>query len=332
MKRVAVLGEGAWGSAIALLLADNGYTVNLWCHDAHVADEIIKTRYNTRYFKDFVIPTSIHPTASMQEALADTHWVFEAIPVQYLRSVLRAAQPFFTNDQIWIVLSKGIEQDTLLLPTQMIDDVYGHTSKKAVLAGPSFAHDLARKQPTAVSLAATDTRIADALYTMLKNEYFKPYIQEDMLGIQVGGAVKNIIALAIGMVKGNGYGDNATAFLLTRALQEMSVFTKALGGQAETSYALCGVGDLILTCLSTQSKNLHVGLRLGRGEKLASILADTGYIPEGINSVRSLYQYAQQHSLAVPICRAVYASIFEDQNPSIIIAALLSDTDQKKCA
>ncbi len=312
MKRVAIIGEGAWGTAVATLLAHNGYRVTIWCYNEDVVDQINEGHRNKKFLSDVSLAESIWATADMKEALCDSEWIFEAIPVQFLRSVLQGAKSCFDANQKWVVLSKGIEQDTLLFPTQIIDDVFGVSVKKTVFAGPSFAQDVAKKQITAVTVAAPDCQLGQELQQMLANEYFRPYITTDMMGVQVGAALKNVITLGVGMLDGAGYTDNAKAFILTRGLHEMVQLAQSMGGRQETIYGLSGVGDLVLTAMGSLSRNLEVGKRLGKGQSLDAILKETGYIPEGINTVKSVYQLIKKQNLDLPICRGLYEVIFTD--------------------
>lgn len=331
MQTVCIIGEGAWGTAVATLLAHNGHTVNLWCHHEDVAQDIKKNRINHRYLPNVTLDNKIIPFTDLDEALCDTQWVFEAIPVKYLRSILKRAKPCFYADQIWVILSKGIEQDTLLLPSQMLDDIFDTQVKKAVFAGPSFAKDLAKKQITAVTIAADDCQAGQQLSQLLVNEYFRPYVSLDVIGAQVGGAIKNVITLAVGMLDGAGYTDNAKAFVLTRGLYEMVTVAQALGGKCETLYGLCGVGDLVLTAMGNLSRNLAVGRRLGKGESLQTILEETGYIPEGINTVQSLQQLIKKHNLDLPICNGIYQVIFQNQKLDALLTDLMSRPLEAEC-
>ena len=325
MKKVCVMGDGAWGTAVATLLAHNNCQVNLWCHDAANAQAIARSRKNERYLPGYTLSERIGPTGSLEDAMRDTRWIFQAIPVQYLRSVTLDAAPCFKQDQVWVVLSKGIEKDTLLLPTQIIDDIFATSSQKVVLAGPSFAADVANKQVTGVSIAATDLALAHELQTMLNNEYFTAFINDDVLGVQVGGAVKNVITLGVGMLEGAGYTDNTKAFLVTRGLHEIALIAKIFGGKPETLYGLSGIGDLMLTALGKLSRNLAVGKRLGKGDSLKIILDELGHVPEGINTVQSIQQLADKHHLQLPICSAIYDIIFTGKKIDHLITALMQD-------
>ena len=311
MKKVCVVGEGAWGTAVATVLAHNGYTVNLWCHHDEVKETIEQYRCNNKYLPDVQLAENIVPTTDMQHALADVEWVFEAIPVKFLRSVLEQIKPYYTEHQKYVVLSKGVEKDTQLLPSQMIKDVLGQQTNVAVFSGPSFAHDLAQKQLTAGTVAADDATTAEQLQKLVANDYVRPYTTQDIIGTQCGGAFKNVITLMVGMLDGAGYIDNTKAFMLTRGLQEVAQLVVALGGEQKTVYGLSGVGDLVLTAMGSRSRNLEVGKQLGQGKKLATILEQTGYITEGVNTVQSVNTLAQKFTLNLPICTGVYDIIFD---------------------
>lgn len=307
MKRVAVIGEGAWGTAVATLLARNGHDVKLWCYHTQVAKQINTDRCNKMFLGSIVLDVAVHATTNMKKALCGAEWVFEAIPVPFLRSVLDVARECFEPQQKWVVLSKGIEHTTLMLPGDIIADVLDDAVKKTVLAGPSFALDVAKKQITAVTIAAPDCELGTELQQLLANDYFRPYLTTDMVGVQVGSALKNVIALGVGMLDGAGYTDNTKAFLLTCGLHEMGILARALGGKVETVYGLSGVGDLVLTAMGTLSRNLEVGRMLGRGKRLSDIQIQS--MPEGINTAQSVGQLIEKHGLDLPICRGIYEII-----------------------
>lgn len=332
MKTVAMIGEGAWGTAVATLLAGNGYTVKLWCHDPAVAKEITQTGVNHRYLPSIKLDKNIVPVTELNEALHDVEWVFEAIPVKYLRSILLQAKEFYSPQQIWVVLSKGIEVDTLLLPTHIIDQIYGLNSKKAVFAGPSYAHEVATKQITAVTIGAIDCAIGLELQKMVANEFFRPYVTLDMVGVQVGAALKNIITLGVGILDGVGYNDNTKTFFITRGLHEMARLAVLLGGRQETIYGLAGVGDLILTSMGRASRNLEVGRKLAQGKSLESILSETGYIPEGINSVQAVYQLALKMNIDLFLCQAIYRIIFEGKQIKTVFDELMAQPLEWECS
>ncbi len=332
MKTVSVLGEGAWGTAIATLLANNGHTVKLWCYDSLVANDIANKRINTRYLPNIILDEKIQPTTQLRDAMCDTQWIFEAIPVPFLRSVISQATSCFVSDQTWVILSKGIEQKTLFFPSQIIDDVFKTSVKKVVMVGPSFAAELAQKQITAVTLAAPDCAQGQLLQSLLANNYFRPYVSTDMIGAQVGAALKNVITLGIGMLDGAGYHDNAKAFFLTRGLHEMTNLSVALGGDEQSMYGLAGVGDLVLTATGGLSRNLEVGQRLGRGESLDFLARELKTMPEGINTVQSVHQLILKHpTISMPISQGIYDVLFSGVSVSGMLAALMKQPLTTEC-
>jgi len=331
MNTVGVLGAGAWGTAVATLLAENGYKVRLWCHESDVANTINSTRINAAYLPGIILSDRIHAVTDIAQAICESQWIFQAIPITYLRNVLESARDCYNEDQIWVVLSKGIEQKTLMLPTHIIDDVFGGNTKKAVFSGPSFAIELAKKQITAVTLAATDCTIGLELQKILANSYFRPYISLDIIGAQVGGALKNVLTLGVGMLDGALYSDNVKAFLITRGLREIVGITVALGGKQETIYGLSGVGDLVLTSMGQSSKNLAFGKRLGRGTTLTAITQESGTLPEGINTIQSVYELIQAKKLDLPICQGLYHVIFNNKNIHEFLAELMARPLEAEC-
>ncbi len=311
-KRMCMLGDGAWGTAVAQLLATNGHSVVIWSRDQEVADSINHRQMNDRYLPGIQLDKRITATTDSAQAIKGSPIIFIAVPAVYLRSVLEKVRSYCTPEQVWVVLSKGIEQQTLLLPTQLIADVLGYTPSTVAVSGPSFARDVAHKQRTAVTVASATTAHAQCVQQLLANAYCRPYTSQDVLGVQVGGAFKNVIALLIGMVQGAGATDNTQAFVLTRGLYEMTQLAQALGGNATTVYGLSGVGDLVLTSLGSLSKNKEFGLRMGRGEMYESIVHSLqGVVPEGINTVKSVYALQQKYALRLPIFTGVYRILFE---------------------
>jgi glycerol-3-phosphate dehydrogenase (NAD(P)+) len=331
MKHVCVLGDGAWGTAIATLLADNGHEVILWCHDKEVAHDIQTNHRNTKYLPDHIVPQAITATTDIKQAVCGAQWIFEAVPVAFLRSVVELAALCVIPEQTWVVLSKGIEKDTLLLPTQIIDDVVGFVTKKAVFSGPSFAKDLIKKQITAVTLATIDCERGLQLQQLLANDYFRPYLSLDMVGVQCGGAFKNGIALAVGMLDGLACTDNVKSFLLTRGLHEMVQLSVALGGKQETLYGLSGVGDLVLTAMGSLSKNRAFGKKLGSGIALEQARREVATVPEGVNTTASVQQLARKHSLKLPLYQALYAILFDEKKPAHLLDVLVNSPLESEC-
>jgi glycerol-3-phosphate dehydrogenase (NAD(P)+) len=317
MKYICVLGEGAWGTAIATVLANNGHQVHLWCHDASIADSIKKHR-TTRFAPDIILHESIIPYTDIAAALQKAAIIFEAVPVLHLRLVLEQVKQYYSN-QPWIVLSKGIEQQTLLLPSQIIEDIFANNQKTVVVSGPSFAHDLIRKQPTAMIVAAHDHQHARLIQDLMNNDYLRLFYSPDMTGVQLGGALKNIISLGMGILDGAGYADNTKAWFLTQGLQEITHLAHALGADRETMYGLSGLGDLVLTAMGNHSKNYSIGRRIGAGESLTSMMSHIHTMPEGINTIQSAIQVMKKNNLDLLLMKGIYQVIFEQKNIGNVI-------------
>jgi glycerol-3-phosphate dehydrogenase (NAD(P)+) len=318
IEQIAILGAGAWGTAVAQLLADNGSQVLLWCYEPEVAQAINDTRLNKSYLPGVLLHENIIPTTSLAQALA-CRWIFEAIPVKFLRAIITQAEPFVSEESIWVILSKGIEHDSLFFPAEIVRDVLGKQSKIAIFAGPTFARELAEKQFTATHIASSDETILQALYNLLANHYFRPFGTTDVIGVQVGGALKNVLALASGLAQGSGHKDNTIAYLLTRGLGELALVAQHLGGKMETVYGLSGLGDMILTCTGSLSKNLKAGKLLAQGSSLNDLVAVFKTLPEGINTVQSMHQLIMRDNLELPLLKAVYEIIFEQKPTTLLL-------------
>jgi glycerol-3-phosphate dehydrogenase (NAD(P)+) len=317
MKRVAVIGEGAWGSAIALLLANNGLQVDLWCHDPAVAKTIAEKRKNERYFPDFTFPDNIQPVTDFS-SLQNVTYIFEAVPVRYMRSVFTHMKPYVTSEHVVIVMSKGMENDTLLFPLELINEVLNANNAQAVLAGPSFASDLAQKNVTGVSLAVRH-EVGKEIQALLNNDYFHAYITTDIPGVQAGAALKNVIALGMGIAEGAGFSDNTKALLMTKGLEEIASLAELLGGKRETIYGLSGVGDLFLSSMCSQGRNASLGREIGAGNRLADINTRTGVLPESANTLKSLYQLMSKRGLTMPLCEKIYRVVYESADVSSLL-------------
>lgn len=328
---VTVLGGGAWGTAVATLLANNGKQVKIWCFEESVVDDINKNLTNNKFLHNIKLPANIKATNNLQEALADSEFVFEAIPMKFLRNVLTQAKNFVKPEQNWVILSKGIEQHTFLLPSQIIDEIFGASTKKVVLGGPNFAHDLAEKAFTGSVLASTDRALVEKLNELLVSDYFKTFYSEDIVGVEVGGAIKNLIAVTVAIAEGAGFKDNTAAFLFTRGLQEMVQIALYFGGHKETLYGLAGIGDMMLTCSARgQSRNLKVGRLLGQGLQLNEIAEKFTTFPEGINTVQAVYQLMQAKNLNLPICKGTYEFIFQGKSFKCLMYKIVDNKLEKE--
>jgi glycerol-3-phosphate dehydrogenase (NAD(P)+) len=320
MKTITVLGEGAWGTAIATLLAHNNYKVTLWCYDHTVAQTITHTGYNAQYLPGARLSSKITPVTNIVQALHASDWVFEAVAMKYLRSLFIQCAPHITAQHKLVVLSKGIENKTLLLPSQLASELLPALKDSLVLSGPSFAYDVARQQFTHIMLSCLEKKYAREAQNILINNYFKVSFTDDLLGIQLCGAAKNVVAIALGLLDGAGYTDNTKACMLTQGFFEIAQLTQACGGAAETTYGLAGFGDLVLTATSTKSKNFSLGQQLAQTSHIGDFLASKPILPEGINTLISITELAHKHQVAIPLLTSISAIIFNNAP----IASMLS--------
>ncbi|WP_374447023.1 NAD(P)H-dependent glycerol-3-phosphate dehydrogenase [Stella sp.] len=325
--RVAVVGGGAWGTALALIAARAGRRVALWVREPEAAAAAARSRHSP-FLPDHAIPPEVTVTSDLAAALAGCGLALLVVPSQYLRAVARAVAPLLPPDVPVLVCSKGIEAGTGALMTEVAAaEMPGRP--QAVLSGPSFAGEAAAGQPTAVTVASADAgRTADSLAARvavtLGTETFRPYLSDDPVGVEVGGAVKNVLAIACGIAAGRGFGANPRAALIARGLAEMKRLAEALGGQWETVSGLSGLGDLTLTCSSEQSRNFSFGRALGAGQTAAAALAGKAAVVEGVANARSVTDLARRLAIAMPICEAVQAVLDGDVSVDEAMRALLT--------
>ena len=322
MRTVGILGGGAWGAALAQVCARAGLGVTLWAREAEVVAEINAAHLNSLFLPEVTLDVGISATGDVAD-LARADLILAVTPAQHLRATLTRFAPHAPADAPVVLCAKGIEAGSLKLMTQVLAETLPGAAP-AVLSGPSFAGEVARGLPTAVTLAAADTRLAEAIALAIASPTFRPYISGDMIGAEAGGAVKNVLAIACGIVEGRGLGRSAHAALITRGFAELTRFAVALGGQAETVAGLCGLGDLVLTCSSHQSRNMSVGLALGRGERLADALAGKSSVAEGVASAPAVRALAGRLGVETPICDAVSAILAGETAVDPAIAALLA--------
>jgi glycerol-3-phosphate dehydrogenase (NAD(P)+) len=322
VRRVGVIGGGAWGCAMAQVAARAGLQPTLWAREAEAVASINESHDNPLFLPGVALDPAIRATGDLAD-IGDSDFVLAAAPAQHLRSVLREFALHARLGLPIVLCAKGIEQGSLKLMSQVLaETVVG--AAPAVLAGPSFAAEVARGLPAAVTLAAPDPQLAKALGDALATPAFRPYLSEDMIGAEAGGAVKNVLAIACGIVEGREMGRSAHAALVTRGFAELTRLAVALGGRAETVAGLCGLGDLVLTCSSAQSRNMSLGLALGRGQSAAEALAGKLSVAEGAESAPAVRQLARQLGVETPICDAVAAILAGEEGVDDAIAELLS--------
>jgi len=320
----SILGAGAWGTTIALLLGRKAENrVALWCARPETAVRLEERRENVDLLPGVAIPPSVLVTADIREATARARLLVVAVPTAFLRSTIVRVAGQLPPVVPMLSLVKGIENETFLRPTEILEQLTG-SRPMAVLSGPSHAEEVSRGLPASVVAASDDLGLARWIQQALSTERFRVYTNLDMVGVELAGALKNVIGIAAGISDGLGLGDNAKAGLLTRGLAEISRFGVALGAEAQTFAGLAGMGDLITTCMSRHGRNRHVGECLARGEKLRDIQAGMKMVAEGVWTARSVHQRASQMGIPMPISEAVYKILYEDKDPKVAVTELMT--------
>ncbi len=327
---VAVIGAGSWGTALARLLARRGHRVTLWARDPHLAQQIEEKRENLRYLPGVTLPQEHFSVSARLKDLDARDAYFVAVPSFVCRDLARRLHEALAErvkQALWVSLTKGIEYDesskSLRTMSQVLSEELCH-ARIFALSGPSFAEEVARDFPTTVVLAGRDLALAGSLQRALMTERFRIYTSDDLLGVELGGALKNVIAIAAGISDGLGYGDNAKGALIARGLVEMTRLGVALGARKETFFGLAGLGDLVVTCMSKKSRNRLVGERIGRGETLQEILAGMGMVAEGVYAVRAIYSFARVRGIELPITQAVWEVLYEGASPLEKLSELMT--------
>lgn len=322
----AILGAGGWGTALARLLARKGYSVRLWARRPEFAHELDTLRENRTYLPGVALPNDcLEIVSDLAQATEDAEVVLLAVPSFAMREIAKRLKPVHARPRAWINLAKGLERDSLMTMSSVLKQEL-HTEKNIfTLSGPSHAEEVGREFPTSVVLAGRDLALGEKLQRTLMTERFRVYLSDDLLGVEYGGAVKNVIALAAGILDGLGYGgDNAKAALIARGLAEMVRLGVRLGARRETFFGLSGVGDLIATCTSEHSRNRRVGYHLGQGKSLTEILKSMTMVAEGVYATQAVRALAHRHGVEMPITEAVYAVLYEGADPLDQLNALMT--------
>ncbi len=323
---IAVIGAGSWGTTLANLLAENGYPVTLWCYEEDLAERINQLRINDLYLPEVPLSKNLQATCNLASAVTEKQLLLFVTPSQVTRQVLQQALPNISPQTLIVSASKGIENDSLMLLSQVFEEILPNQMHQQLgfLSGPSFAKEVSLGMPTAVVAAARDTVVAGEIQKIFSTEKFRVYTHSDIIGVELGGAMKNVIALAAGVADGLGFGHNTRAALITRGLAEMSRLGMKLGGAAETFAGLAGMGDLVLTCTGDLSRNRSVGIELGRGRKIDDILAGMQMVAEGVKTTLSAYQLADKLGVEVPIIEQMYLLLYQDKDPRQAVIDLMS--------
>lgn len=323
MKKIAFIGGGSFGTSLAILLGKKGYECSIWCHSEGTAEEININKENTKYLKGIQIPINVKADTNIEEVVRDSKVVVLAVPSKAIREMARKIAPFLSKDEIVVTVAKGIENHTLLRLSQVIEEeIKDHPI--VVLSGPSHAEEVARDIPTTVTAASKDLKAARVIQKLFSCTTFRVYTNEDIVGVEIGGAFKNIIALAAGISDGIGYGDNTKAALMTRGMSEIIRVGTKLSGKPETFYGLTGMGDLIVTCTSMHSRNRRAGILIGKGKTVEEAKAEVGMVVEGIEAVKAFYELKTHTDVDMPITTALHEVLFDGKNPREAVIELMS--------
>lgn len=315
--KVAVLGAGGWGTTLAILLYYNGHDVTLWEYKKSYAKELNKHRINHLYLPDIHIPNEIKISNDLEDSCNNKNLIILAIPSQHIREVIKKLEYSIIKNSIFVSVAKGIENKSLLTVSQVINDLFPriNSSQLSVLSGPSHAEEVARRIPTAVVAASMDIETSKTVQLAFMNSYFRVYSSSDLIGVELGGAFKNVIAIGAGIIDGAGFGDNTKAAIMTRGVAEISRLGLSMGAKPETFAGLSGMGDLIVTCMSKHSRNRYVGEQIGRGMKLKDVLEKMTMVAEGVDTTRSVVALSKKMKVETPIADEVYKILFEDKDP-----------------
>ena len=329
---ITLFGAGSWGTALAVHLATAGRDVTLWARRPEAVEQMRRTRHNPRYLNNLLIPSSVQITADVEAAAQASDLWGVAVPSQNFRDVAERLQPFTDELGIVVSLSKGIENDTLMTMSQVMGEVFTGVSKNqiGVLYGPSHAEEVAEGRPTTMVAAAPEEVVAEEIQKAFMTSGLRVYVNTDVIGVEISGSAKNVLAIAAGISDGVGYGDNAKAALITRGLAEIRRLGLAMGAKAQTFAGLAGIGDLVVTCMSRHSRNRAVGQQIGEGKTLDEVLDNMDMVAEGIRTTQSIHDLAKQHGLELPITEAVHRVLFEGERPHDMVKNLMTRSAKRE--
>jgi glycerol-3-phosphate dehydrogenase (NAD(P)+) len=322
---IAIIGAGGWGTALAVTMARDERDVRLWAYESYLVETVIATRENPIYLPGIRIPDTVRVSNSLSETLSDAAIVLMAVPSHVVRSVLSWMVPMLSPEAVFVSAAKGIENDTLMRMSEVITDVTSakFIPKVGAISGPTFAPEVARGEPTALVVASPDEKLRLYLQSQLSAPRFRLYTNADLIGVEIAAAVKNVIAIAAGVVEGLGLGSNATAALITRGLVEITRLAVACGGKRETLSGLAGLGDLVLTAYGSLSRNRRVGVALGQGKAIDQVVANMRMVAEGVKTARSTVTLARKHNVEMPIVEKMHAVLHEGITPQVAINDLM---------
>lgn len=326
MKKVSVIGAGSWGTAIAFVLAENGHDCLLWARRPEQAEEINTKQTNDAYLPGAVLPANLKATSSLEKAAKHGEIIIIAVPTKAIRPICHEVNALLKDPKLFVHVSKGIEPDTHKRISEMIAEEIDADMRRAivVLSGPSHAEEVVGRHPTTVTAASADEEAAKEIQDIFMSQHFRVYTNTDVVGVEIGAALKNVIALAAGITDGLGYGDNAKAALITRGLAEISRLGVKMGANPLTFAGLTGLGDLIVTCTSVHSRNWKAGNMLGKGKKLEEVTAGMGMVIEGVRTTKAAYQLAKKYDVTMPLTEALYSVLFEEESPKDAVDLLMN--------
>ena len=329
-QTIAVLGAGSWGTALAMLLARNNQQINLWSHNSEHARAMQHDRENNRYLPGLTFPEKLTVTSDLKTALENVSNILIVVPSHAFRETLNLLKPLLTSTHRIAWATKGLETDTHKLLHRVAREELGDTISLAVISGPTFAKEVAQGLPGAVTVASDDQSLAFEWANLLHNDHFRAYTGDDVIGVELGGACKNVIAIAAGIADGMGFGANARAALIARALTEITRLGVSVGANAETFTGLTGLGDLVLTCTDDQSRNRRTGIALGEGKRLELVVKEIGQVVEGVATAKEVVALAKQQDIDMPITEQVYNVLYNNYSPEAAVNALFNRTIKKE--
>ncbi len=326
-NRIGVLGGGSWGTALSILLANKGYDLHMWVRNENQAKDMETTRFNSKYLPNVKLPEAIGVSTDLKLTLTNKDFILMSVPTHGVRETLNNARKYIKKDQIIINVAKGIENESLLRISEIVKEILP-LNEYAVLSGPSHAEELAINLPTTAVSASTSKKVAEIVQDLFITPYFRVYTNPDIIGVELGGSLKNIIALGAGISDGLGYGDNTKAALMTRGNIEMARLGVKLGANSNTFSGLSGIGDLIVTCTSMHSRNRRCGILLGKGLSLEEAIKEVGMVVEGVRTTKSAYKLAEKYGVEMPITEEIYNVLYNGFNVSDSVSSLM-ERDKK---
>ncbi len=323
--KITVIGSGSWGTALSNMFAKNGINTCLYVRKKELCKEMYKKRENKKYLPDIMLTKELIFTSNVEEAMQFGNIILLAVPVKYLRESLSGLSSLVNDEHIFVSAAKGIENDTFFRPSEVVKDVLNVNDERfAVLSGPNFAKEVAMELPTATVVASCNNTLAKKLQDVFSCNYFRVYTSDDVVGVETAAAIKNVIAIAVGISDGLGFGNNAKASLITRGLTEMSRLGTMLGAKTETFMGLAGIGDLVLTCTGNLSRNRRLGIELSKNLDVDSILNTMVMVAEGVNTVKSVFIWSNKHNVDMPISNQVYEILYNRKNPKQAAVELMN--------